>query len=81
MREIVALQQFVNFVAALCGIEDFVGEVAAEEKRVAPAFSYRRAETVVVAIESDEDPTFTKLRLKIVAGFFALFRPADQIAF
>ena len=58
-------------MAAFGCVEDFVGEVATEEKRLAPAFSYRRAETIVVAIESNEDPTCTKLRLKIIAGFFA----------
>ena len=67
-------------MSTFCGIEDFVGKVAAEEKRLASAFSYRGAETVVEAIESNEDPTFAKLRLKIIAGFFALFRSADQIA-
>jgi hypothetical protein len=32
LREIVASEQFVDFVAALSGVKNLVGEVAAEEK-------------------------------------------------
>jgi hypothetical protein len=38
VREVIAREQLVNFVAAFDRVENFVREIAAEEKRLAAAF-------------------------------------------
>src|SRR5207253_5021312 len=68
-------------MAALLGIEDFMGKIAAEEKGFTTAFFYRGTETVIVAVESDEDSSLAQLLLEIVAGLLTRFRPAVKIAF
>jgi len=49
---------------ALRCIENFVRKVAAEEKGLLSAFCHRGIETVVVAVEADEDASFAELLLK-----------------
>src|SRR5438445_11862294 len=68
-------------MAALLGIEDFMGKIAAEEKGFTTAFFYRGTETVIVAVESDEDSSLAQMLLEIVAGLLTQFRPAAKIAF
>src|SRR5438046_10331719 len=68
-------------MAALLGIEDFMGKIAAEEKGFTTAFFYRGTETVIVAVESDKDSSLTQMLLEIVAGLLARFWPAEKIAF
>ena len=68
-------------MAALLGIEDFMRKIAAEEKGFTTAFFYRGTETVIVAVESDEDSSLAQMLLEIVAGLLAPFRPAEKIAF
>jgi hypothetical protein len=46
-------------MAAFRRVEDFVGKVAAEEKRLSPAFLDRGAESVIVTIEANKDSSFT----------------------
>ena len=52
------MEQLVDLMAALGRVENFVGKVAAEEKRFSPAFLDRGAESVIVTIEADKDSSF-----------------------
>src|SRR4030095_4553812 len=79
LREIVTFEQLVDLMTALGGVEDFVREVAAEEKRFSPAFLDRSAESVVVTIEADKDSPFTQLFFEVIACLFTLFRTAEKV--
>src|SRR5207248_10344708 len=54
-------QQFVEFLTAFLGVEDFVGEIAAEDKRFAPGFLNREAEAGIVDVEADVHSPFANL--------------------
>src|SRR5439155_19655613 len=68
-------------MAAILGIEDMMGKIAGEEKGFTTAFFYRGTETVIVAVESDEDSSLAQMRFEIVAALLTRFRPAEKIAF
>ena len=67
-------------MTALGRVENFVGKVAAEEiTALRPPFLDRRAESVIITIETDEDSPFSELFFEIFARLFALFRPAEKL--
>ena len=80
LRQIVAPEQLVDLMPALRCIENFVRKVAAEEKGLLSAFCHRGIETVVVAVEADEDASFAELLFELVARLLALLRSADELA-
>jgi hypothetical protein len=45
-------------MTALDRVENFVGKIAAEEKRFSPALLDRGTESVIITIEADEDSSF-----------------------
>src|SRR4030095_9735044 len=61
LRQVAARQQFVDLPAAFLGVEDFVGKIAAEYKRLAPRFLNREAEAGIIDVEADVHSPFANL--------------------
>src|SRR4029079_12693138 len=79
--QIVACQQLIDLPATFLGIENFVGKIAAENKRVGARFLNGKPKTVVIDIKADKDSPLAHLAPEVIAGLLAFFRPSHYISF
>src|SRR5512145_314455 len=64
---VVALEQFVNLMAAVLGVETFVWKVGREKKWFVAGFLDREAQAAIITVEPDEDTSGFDVAAKVFA--------------
>src|SRR6266550_1117248 len=65
--EVFAREQLVDLVAAMLGVEAFVGKIGGEKKRLIARFLDRKSQAAVIAVEADENPACLHMATEVFA--------------